>query len=127
MINIGTSIKSILTDDSLNSLLGSDDRICPILMPEEMDYPFVVYRTTGLNTDNNKDNSVDVDIVTIIVVAVDYDNCVEIATKVRDLMELYNDDKINDVKMTNRQEEQSSDAFLQIMTFDVENNKEYGI
>ena len=127
MINIGTNIKAILTEPHLNSLLGGDDRICPIVMPEEMDYPFIVYRATGLDNDDNKDVTVDVDIVTMIVVAADYDASVDIAMKVRDLMENYTDSKINDIKLRNRQEDQNADAFLQILTFNVENNKQYDI
>jgi len=127
MIDIGTSIKAILTNPDLNSLLGGDDRICPIVMPEEMKYPFIVYRTTGLDSDNNKDVMVDVDIVTMIVVAADYDASVAIAMKVRDLMENYTDSKINDIELKNRQEDQNADAFLQILTFNVENNKQYDI
>jgi len=123
MINIGTSIKTILTDETLNNLLGGDDKVCPIIMPEEIDYPFIVYRSTGMNTDDNKDNSVDIDIVTIMIIAGDYDSSVTIATRVRNLMETFTSDLINDVKLVNRQEEQYEGAFIQMLTFDVENNK----
>lgn len=127
MINIGTSIKTILTDETLNNLLGGDDKVCPIIMTEEIDYPFIVYRATGLNTDDNKDNSVDIDIVTIMIIAGDYDSSVTIATRVRNLMETFTSDLINDIKLVNRQEEQNEDAFIQMLTFDVENNKKYDI
>lgn len=127
MINIGTSIKTILTDETLNNMLGGDDKVCPIIMPEEIDYPFIVYRATGLNTDDNKDNSVDIDIVTVMIIAGDYDSSVTIATRVRNIMELYTSELINDVKLVNRQEEQNEDAFIQMLTFDVENNKKYDI
>jgi len=127
MINIGTSIKTILTDETLNNLLGGDDKVCPIIMPEEIDYPFIVYRATGMNTDDNKDNSVDIDIVTVMIIAGDYDSSVTIATRVRNLMELYTSELINDVELVNRQEEQNEDAFIQMLTFDVENNKKYDI
>ena len=127
MINIGTSIKTILTDETLNNLLGGDDKVCPIIMPEEIDYPFIVYRATGMNTDDNKDNSVDIDIVTIMIIAGNYDSSVTIATRVRNLMETFTSDLINDVKLVNRQEEQNEDAFIQMLTFDVENNKKYDI
>jgi len=127
MINIGTSIKTILTDGTLNNLLGGNDKVCPIIMPEEIDYPFIVYRSTGMNTDDNKDNSVDIDIVTIMIIAGDYDSSVTIATRVRNLMETFTSDLINDIKLVNRQEEQNEDAFIQMLTFDVENNKEYDI
>lgn len=123
MINIGYKIKTILSDSTLETLLGSDNKVCPVIMPNETNYPFMVYRRVGLDEDDNKDSRYDNDIEAIVIVTADYDEGVEIAMKVRDLMEAFTDDDVENISLTDSSEDYAADAFIQNLKFRVENLK----
>lgn len=125
MISIGIKIRSILADSSLTAILGGPNRVAPLVMDEEVDYPFIVYGAVGLDNSDSKDSEYDIDIESVIVVAGDYDSSLSIAQKVRELMEEHDDadEKIYRIALTNRVEAQNADAYMQLLTFEIENLK----
>lgn len=117
-LNIGKYIYSRLTDSSY----GLCVKVYPLVADNDAKYPFVVYRRMNLMSDSTKDGiHQDTVQVEIIVVADKYSVSIDLAQKIRKLLErqtvIYDDLRINDGTIIMATEEFSNNAYVQRMQF----------
>lgn len=119
-LNIGQYIYSRLKIDGVD--------VYPLVADNNAKYPFIVYRRNNLISSSCKDgyfeDTVDIEIT---VVTDKYYKGVEIATKVRQLLEVpkatYEGMVISDATVTMATEEYSENAFIQRMQLNLRVNK----
>ena len=118
-LNIGKYIHSRLTDSSV----GIGTKVYPLVADNDAKYPFVVYRRMNLMSSTSKDGIYE-DTVTmeIIVVSDKYSVGVDLATRIRKLLErqtaTYDNLEINDGHIILATEEFSNNAYVQRMQFE---------
>ena len=123
-LKTGNYILEVLEDDQeLMKLLGGE-KIFPIVAPEDTNYPLVTYTRDNISIDYTKDifgwdNSVT---ISYRIYSPDYDECVNIATRIRNLIErkeieFDNEIKINDIRLISVYENYADDAFCETLTF----------
>lgn len=120
-LNIGKYIYSIL-----KQIEGVD--VNPLVADNETKFPFMVYKRTSLISSGCKDGYYeDKAIIEVVVVSDKYHKGVEIATKVRELLEVqhttFEDMEINDTTLILASEDYSNNAFIQRMQFELTINK----
>lgn len=131
MINsliFGKVIYSRLTtiNEDLKELIGT--KVFPLIADNNTDYPFVVYKRTGvMNNDETKDGySEDVVNYEVVIVSNKYEESLNIAQMVRNLLERKRIESdimtIYDTKLTLATEEYSGDAYVQKLTFNCKIN-----
>lgn len=112
----------------VNQILSNILPTYPIVAEKGTQYPFAVYRRTGLQTANTKDiyNTVEYATVEIIVAATTYNESLKYAQDVKIRLENQRgfsesakeeDIKITDVFLTGASEDFVNDAYVQYMTF----------
>ena len=90
-------IQSILENsDEIKSIIGeSDNKIFPLLQPEDLSFPFIVHSRTGMSVQYTKDIQIGrigwVNVIqyTISCVSDNYVQCLELANAVRHSVETY--------------------------------------
>lgn len=122
-LNIGKYIYSTLT--------GSNDITCtiyPLVADNDAKFPFIVYKRVNLVSETTKDGlSEDNVTVEIVVVSDSYSSGLDIAIKVRELLEkqcvVYSDIEISDATLNLAAEEYSNSSYIQRMQFNFKINK----
>ncbi len=122
-LNIGKYIYSVLN--------GSEEITCkvyPLIADNDAKYPFIIYRRVNLNSNSNKDGYYEDNVsIEITVVADKYTDSIDIATKIRSLLEKqsvnYDDLEINDATLSLATEEYSNNAYVQRLQFTMTINK----
>ncbi len=122
-LNIGKYIYSVLND--------SDDIHCvvyPLVADNDAKYPFIIYKRVSLASNSCKDGYYeDNATVEIVVVSDKYADGVDIATKVRNVLEKqsvnYDDLEISDATLSFATEEYSNNAYVQRLQFSFTINK----
>lgn len=100
--------------------------IYPIVAEKTAKFPFAVYRRTNLSNKNTKDvyNYEEAITMEIICCAVTYNESVELAQKIKDKLEntrgKFESSEINQISMTNANEDWSNDAYIQRLYFNVD-------
>ena len=122
-LEVGKEIYSILSKNkSLTDKVGN--KIYPIIVEKDTNYPFIVYKRSNVIPDYTKDYHFKDDvIVDIICVSNHYVESVEIATLVRESLE---DKRIGDIisiKLEGADEDFIDDAYIQTLTFNLTINK----
>lgn len=128
MLNIGLAVYDILNnDEELNTVIGN--RIYPVAVPNfdsdkvNVSYPFLTFTRSTINIQYTKDSiSNDVVTVNIDIWAKDYKQAIEIAMRVRNLLESikgkFNGVDIQDSELTSAFEAFDTPNFFgQILTF----------
>ena len=121
----------------VNQILSKILPTYPIVAEKGTQYPFAVYRRTGLQTANTKDiyNTVEYATVEIIVAATTYNESLKYAQDVKVQLENQRgisesakeeDIKITDVFLTSASEDFVNDAYIQYMTFVIHIEGEHG-
>lgn len=121
-ISINKYIYSLLTaDPTLMELTGGD--IYPIVAEESVSYPFVLFTKSNAYGNYTKDLLLyDSATVEVVIAAVNYFQTVEIAERVRQVLEAYRDGYFNSITLDNVSEDFSDDAYIQQLTFSVKIN-----
>ena len=112
----------ILSQDEILQTLIPMNNIFPLIAEEDTTFPFVVFSRTGLQVDYCKDGSCDNRLTySFIVVSDDYFESIQIANRIRYILEDYrcktNEVTIDPIKLQNASEQTFNDAFLQTLEF----------
>lgn len=118
-LEVGKKIYSLLNGDSrLTTLVGN--KIYPIIVEKETNYPFIVYKRSNIIPDYTKDFHLkDNVIIDIICVSNDYANGIEIAEIVRDILEDKRTNDIQSIRLESADEDYIDDAFVQTLSFNL--------
>lgn len=118
-LNIGSFIyDTIKADKQLTDTLRISTNVFPIVAEDGTDYPFVIYRRTGLVSNNCKDGYYE-DIVRVEIKAIcaTYIQSVQIINRIRELFECqhieYENMTIEDTSIENASENYEYNAFTQ--------------
>ena len=122
-LKVGKEIYSHLKENkSLTDIVGN--KIYPIIVEKDTNYPFIVYKRSNVIPDYTKDYHFKDDvIVDIICVSNHYVESVEIATLVRESLEDKRIGDINSIKLESADEDFIDDAYIQTLTFNLTINK----
>lgn len=122
-LEVGKEIYSILSKNkSLTDKVGN--KIYPIIVEKDTNYPFIVYKRSNVIPDYTKDyHFKDYVIVDIICVSNHYVESVEIATLVRESLEDKRIGDINSIRLESADEDFIDDAYIQTLTFNLTINK----
>lgn len=118
-LEVGKKIYSLLNGDSrLTTLVGN--KIYPIIVEKETNYPFIVYKRSNIIPDYTKDFHLkDNVIIDIICVSNNYANGIEIAEIVRDILEDKRTNDIQSIRLESADEDYIDDAFVQTLSFNL--------
>lgn len=118
-LEVGKEIYSLLNGDSrLITLVGN--KIYPIIVEKETNYPFIVYKRSNVIPEYTKDFHLkDNVIIDIICVSNDYANGIEIAEIVRDILEDKRTNDIQSIRLESADEDYIDDAFVQTLSFNL--------
>ena len=118
-LNIGSFIyDTIKADKQLTDTLRISTNVFPIVAEDGTDYPFVIYRRTGLVSNNCKDGYYE-DIVRVEIKAIcaTYIQSVQVINRIRELFECqhieYENMTIEDTSIENASENYEYNAFTQ--------------
>ncbi len=122
-LKVGKEIYSHLKENkSLTDIVGN--KIYPIIVEKDINYPFIVYKRSNVIPDYTKDYHFKDDvIVDIICVSNHYVESVEIATLVRESLEDKKYGDIVSIRLEGADEDFIDDAYIQTLTFNLTINK----
>lgn len=122
-LEVGKEIYSILSKNkSLTDKVGN--KIYPIIVEKDTNYPFIVYKRSNVIPDYTKDyHFKDYVIVDIICVSNHYVESVEIASLVRESLEDKRIGNINSIRLESADEDFIDDAYIQTLSFNLTINK----
>ena len=122
-LKVGKEIYSHLKENkSLTDIVGN--KIYPIIVEKDTNYPFIVYKRSNVIPDYTKDyHFKDFVIVDIICVSNHYVESVEIASLVRESLEDKRIGDINSIRLESADEDFIDDAYIQTLTFNLTINK----
>lgn len=122
-LEVGKEIYSILSKNkSLTDIVGN--KIYPIIVEKDTNYPFIVYKRSNVIPDYTKDyHFKDYVIVDIICVSNHYVESVEIASLVRESLEDKRIGDINSIRLEGADEDFIDDAYIQTLSFNLTINK----
>ena len=115
-LEVGKEIYSILSKNkSLTDKVGN--KIYPIIVEKDTNYPFIVYKRSNVIPDYTKDyHFKDYVIVDIICVSNHYVESVEIASLVRESLEDKRIGDINSIRLESADEDFIDDASIQTLS-----------
>lgn len=125
-INIGKVVKDILyQDEALNTLVKS--QVFPMIAEENTTFPFIVYRRNSIRKASTKDYVNDeIASVDVVVASDKYSQSVEIAERVRFVLERgeYEGENfsVDNISLSNASEQYMQNTYIQTLTFDIEIN-----
>lgn len=126
--NIGSFIyDTMINDEILTKTLKVGDNIFPIVAEEGTNYPFIIYKRTGLVSNGCKDGYYeDTTRVEIRTVCSTYEQSINIINRIRELFErqhfVYNGMEINDVTIEGASENYEYNAFTQLLNLNLKIN-----
>ena len=122
-LKVGKEIYSHLKENkSLTDIVGN--KIYPIIVEKDTNYPFIVYKRSNVIPDYTKDYHFKDDvIVDIICVSNHYVESVEIASLVRESLEDKRIGDINSIRLESADEDFVDDAYIQTLSFNLTINK----
>ena len=114
-------MKSLLIGKTIYSILSQTeygDKVFPLIVNENTQLPFIVYRRVGVKPVDTKDKFICQEIVDVefVIVSSTYNESVEIASYIADLFTHYKNNDIVDSQIVEVNEEFNEDAFTQIVT-----------
>ena len=125
-LNIGKVIKEILyRDEALNTILKN--QVFPLIAEEKTTFPFIVYRRNSIRKASTKDYINDeIASVEIVVASDKYAQSVEIAERVRFVLEHGGYDgenfSVDNITLSNASEQYMQNTYIQTLTFELEIN-----
>ena len=122
-ILINKYIKQVLSDDEILTEMVKSDQI-KVMLTNPVKFPFVSLKRSAIDTTYNKDRSTeDVVTVEIAVVSDNYTQCIEIAQRIREILDykVYRNTEdnifITYIRLTDVQEDTVNDAYIQNLNF----------
>ena len=110
--------KILSSDEQLKNIVA--DRIYPIVGKNDVKYPYVVFGKSSLEVSYNKDGKVyDSIVVDVLCVGKKYAECITIAERVRELIELKRSNYFLRIILENCQDtyDFDNDAYMESLTF----------
>jgi hypothetical protein len=123
-ISILKSIHTLLSNSSeLTAIV--DNKMFPLIANSDTTFPFVVYRKSSNNIEYCKDGNVSDNFsIEILIVSKTYNESVEIAEVVRQVLELKKIDNITSIRLTSVSEDYIEDSYIQNLNFDIKISNE---
>lgn len=116
-ISINKFIYDILINDERLSQM-TNKQIYPIVAEDTVNYPFVIFTKNDVRGEYTKDiHAYDVAELQVAVAATNYFQTVEIAERIRQLLEGRRDGYFRSITLEGVTEEYMDDAFVQSLTF----------
>lgn len=121
-ISTNKHIYSLLKEDSqLGEMVG--DKIYPLVAEESVTYPFVIFSKETVNGNYSKDLLMyDSATISVAIAANNYFETVNIAERVRTILENHRDSYFYNILLENVTEEYIEDAFVQQLQFSAKIN-----
>lgn len=115
---IGKELKTILTsDEELTSYV--ENKIFPIVANAGTTFPFIVYRRSGYRPQSNKDYEDEIVSIDIAVLSDKYEESVDVANATADALLGKETDIINDIRISNINEDFAEDTYIQNIGIDI--------
>ena len=114
---IGKEINRILKD---NNLLKVQGKIFPLVANPNTTFPFLVYRRIGYQPRSNKDYRGEIVVMELIIATETYNEGVDIANSVCDILQGRETDMIEDIQLVNISEIYLQDTYLQSLQIQIE-------
>lgn len=121
-ISCNKHIYQLLSNDSLlTSMVGK--KIYPLIAEETVTYPFIIFTKENANANYTKDFlTYDTVTISVAIAANNYFETVNIAERVRAILENYRDSYFYNIFLDNVTEEYLEDVFLQQLQFSAKIN-----
>lgn len=121
-ISANKHIYQLLSSDSgLTEMVG--EKIYPLVAEESVTYPFIIFTKESVNGNYTKDFlTSDTVTISVVIAANNYFQTVNIAERVRAILENYRDSYFYSVLLDNVTEEYIEDAFIQQLQFSAKIN-----
>ena len=114
----------LINDDKLNELVGK--KIYPLIAEESVTYPFIIFTKESANGVYTKDLlTFDSCTISVAVAAVNYFQTVQIAERVRQILENHRDEYFYNIFLDNVTEDFVEDTYLQQLQFSAKINIQY--
>mgnify|MGYP002522074348 CR=1 FL=1 len=122
-ISVNKHIYQLLSSDSgLTSMV--DNKIYPLVAEESVTYPFVIFTKESVSGNYSKDFLVnDTVTISVVVAANNYFQTVNIAERIRAILENYRDGYFLSILLDNVTEEFIEDAYIQQLQFSAKINE----
>lgn len=122
-LNIGQCIFTLLHNNAtVTNIVGN--KIYPLIAENGTTYPFIIYRRSSFEPQNNKDCEGESIFIEVYVVTNNYHESVELVENVRQALEgksiTIEGLTITDIYTTNAYEEFTDDGYIQQLTFKVQ-------
>lgn len=114
---IGKEINRLLQNGNAYKI---KDKVFPLVANANTTFPFLVYRRIGYQPRNNKDYIGEIVTMEMNIATETYNEGVEIANSVADILQGQNTDLIEDIQLTNVNELFLQDTFIQSLQFEIE-------
>jgi hypothetical protein len=116
-ISVNKHIFQLLNEDAqLKELVGN--KIYPLVVKQNIDFPFIIFKKEGVNPIYSKDLlSYDTVIINVAIAAINYDDTVAIAERVRAVLENYRSTYFYNILLDNVSEDFIDDTFIQQLQF----------
>ena len=111
---IGKEINRLLQEGNAYKI---KDKVFPLVANANTTFPFLVYRRIGYQPRNNKDYIGEIVTMEINIATETYNEGVEIANSVADILQGQSTDLIEDIQLTNVNELFLQDTFIQSLQF----------
>jgi len=114
----------LITDDKLKELVGN--KIYPLVAEESVTYPFIIFTKENAFANYTKDLlTYDTVNISVAIAAVNYFQTVQIAERVRQILENYRDDYFYNILLDNVTEDYVEDTYIQQLQFSAKINIQY--
>lgn len=111
----------LINDEALNKMV--DKKIYPIVAEESVTYPFIIFTKDAASGNYSKDLLMyDTVNINVAVAAVNYFQTVNIAERVRQILENYRDDYFINILLDNVTEDFVEDTYIQQLQFSAKIN-----
>lgn len=114
----------LISDEKLKELV--DNKIYPLVAEESVTYPFVIFTKESAFANYTKDLLLyDTVTISVAIAAVNYFQTVEIAERIRQILENYRDSYFCNILLDNVAEEFVEDTYIQTLQFSAKINITY--
>ena len=114
----------LISDEKLKELVGN--KIYPLVAEESVTYPFIIFTKESISGNYTKDLLVNDSVtISIAVAAANYFQTVEIAERVRQILENHRDEYFYNILLESVTEDFVEDTFLQQLQFSAKINITY--
>ncbi len=114
----------LISDERLKELVGN--KIYPLVAEESVTYPFIIFTKENAFANYTKDLlTYDTVNISVAIAAVNYFQTVEIAERVRQILENYRDSYFFNILLDNVTEDFVEDTYIQQLQFSAKINIQY--